>query len=67
MILFILTGAVGFTEILLIVGLGIFLFGASKIPTIMKNLGEGVKEFKKTARDDDKKATTEIKNTNDPK
>ena len=39
---------------IILVALVIFvLFGAKRIPEIMKGLGEGVKEFKKAARDTD--------------
>lgn len=38
---------------LIVIGLGILLlFGAKKIPELMKGLGGGIKEFKKAANDD---------------
>jgi len=36
----------GFTEILLIVLVVVLLFGAKKIPELMRGLGTGIKEFK---------------------
>lgn len=43
-------GRLGLTEILVIVGIVILLFGGKKIPELMKGLGSGVKEFKKAAK-----------------
>lgn len=40
-------GHFGWQEILLILLIIIILFGASRIPEIMKSMGKGVKEFKK--------------------
>lgn len=39
-------GPLGFTEILIIVGIIVLLFGAKKIPELMKGLGKGMREFK---------------------
>ena len=44
---------VGFREILLILLVIMILFGAKRIPYMMKALGQGVKEFKKAAREVD--------------
>jgi sec-independent protein translocase protein TatA len=46
-------GDIGFTEILLILLIVVFLFGGRKIPELMKGLGQGMKEFKKASRTDD--------------
>jgi sec-independent protein translocase protein TatA len=40
-------------EILLIVLIILILFGGKKIPELMRGLGQGMKEFKKAAREDD--------------
>ena len=40
-------GKFGITEILLIVGVVVLLFGGRKIPELMKGIGRGMKEFKK--------------------
>ena len=37
---------VGWTEVLVIVLIVLLLFGAKKIPELMKGLGKGVKSFK---------------------
>ena len=42
-----LVGTIGLTEILLILGVLILIFGASQIPKIARSLGEGLKELKK--------------------
>lgn len=41
----------GWPEILLILFIILILFGAKRIPEMMKAMGQGVKEFKKAARD----------------
>lgn len=38
---------IGTTELLLIGGLVLLLFGGKKLPEMMKGLGKGVSEFKK--------------------
>ena len=39
-------------QILLIVALILLFFGAKRIPELAKGLGQGIKEFKKGARED---------------
>jgi sec-independent protein translocase protein TatA len=41
----------GWPEILLIVFIVLILFGAKRIPEMMRSMGQGVKEFKKAAKD----------------
>ena len=41
----------GATEIILILLALILLFGARKLPELAKGLGQGIKEFKKAAKD----------------
>ena len=58
----ILPGGMEFLIILVII---IILFGAKKIPGLAKGIGNGVKEFRKGLKGDDKE---ELKNTsNDEK
>ncbi len=38
---------IGTTELLLISGLALLLFGGKKLPEMMKGLGQGVQSFKK--------------------
>lgn len=49
---------IGITELLVILGIIVILFGARKIPEIMENMGKGIKKFKDTQKDDhqDKKS-----------
>jgi sec-independent protein translocase protein TatA len=43
--------AVGFAELWPIAVIILVLFGAKRIPEMMKGLGEGMKEFKKASRE----------------
>jgi len=51
----------GTQEILLILLLVLILFGAKKIPEIMRGLGQGIREFKHASREavDEVKSLTE--------
>ena len=54
----------GMREILVIAILILLLFGAKRIPEFMKGLGAGIKEFKKSMKEDDKENdNTEDKTT----
>ena len=53
---FALLALLGTTEILIILGLVVLLFGARKIPQLMKGFGDGVREFKRASRDDQPKS-----------
>jgi sec-independent protein translocase protein TatA len=52
-------GMPGIGELVIIFLIILVLFGASKIPSIAKDIGTGIKEFKKSVKDapedDDKK------------
>jgi len=41
------------TELLIIFGIIVLLFGAKKIPDLAKGLGQGIKNFKKEMKDVD--------------
>ena len=56
-------GGVGLREILIIVLIIIVLFGAKKIPELMRGMGSGIKEFKEAVKDDDKKKTEDSQKT----
>lgn len=43
----------GMQEILVIGLILILLFGGNKIPELMRGLGSGIKEFKKSVKDED--------------
>jgi sec-independent protein translocase protein TatA len=52
----------GATELILILLVVVLLFGARRIPELMRGLGSGIKEFKKAASgqdDDDKKVSSD--------
>lgn len=51
--LLVLLGALGPTEIILILVIVVLLFGGKKIPELMKGLGQGMKEFKKASKGED--------------
>ena len=55
-------GNFGATEIILILLVVVLLFGARKIPELMKGIGQGVKEFKKASNVEDEGAK---KNSNE--
>lgn len=46
----------GTTEILIIAGVVVLLFGANKLPQLGKGLGEAIGNFKKAAKDGEKNA-----------
>lgn len=41
----------GTTELLLIAGIALLLFGGKKLPEMMRGMGRGISEFKKGARE----------------
>ncbi|MBN2757117.1 MAG: twin-arginine translocase TatA/TatE family subunit [Bacteroidales bacterium] len=45
---------IGIWQIVLIVVIVVLLFGGRKIPELMKGIGQGMKEFKKATKEDDK-------------
>jgi len=47
---------IGTTEMLLIAGVALLLFGGKKLPEMMRGLGQGVKEFKEGMNDPTKYA-----------
>ncbi len=51
----------GIVEILLIVVVIVLLFGARKIPEVMKGLGQGIREFRDTSAKDDGTTVTVVK------
>ena len=51
--LMIFLGDLGATEIMLILGVVLLMFGGRKIPELMKGLGSGIKEFKNASKTDE--------------
>lgn len=48
---------IGQTEILIIAGVALLLFGGTKLPQLAKGLGEGIREFKKSMTDEPASST----------
>jgi sec-independent protein translocase protein TatA len=38
---------IGYQDLLILLGIGIFVFGAKKLPELARSLGQSMKEFKK--------------------
>ena len=55
-------GGFGLGEILMILGIIILLFGAKKIPELMRGFGKGMREFK-DARNTDVKENDDVNTT----
>ena len=53
----------GGLELVLILAVVLLLFGGKKIPELAKGLGQGIKNFKKSVKDDDSEvaSTDEVK------
>ena len=42
---------IGTTELMLIAGIALLLFGGKKLPEMMRGMGRGISDFKKGARE----------------
>jgi len=61
-------GMPGGTELLIIFGIIVLLFGAKKIPDLAKGLGKGIKNFKAEMKEtDSEEAIANADKTNEPK
>lgn len=47
--------SVGFGQILLITLIILIIFGAGKLPKVMGDLGQGIKNFRKSLKDEENK------------
>jgi sec-independent protein translocase protein TatA len=46
-------GGLSMTELMVILGVAVLLFGGKKIPEVAKGLGEGIKNFKHALKNED--------------
>ena len=53
----------GFTEILVIMGIALLVFGPAKLPEIGRSIGKSINEFKKSMNDDSAKKESEKPST----
>ena len=44
-------GGLGVPELVIILGIAVFVFGAAKIPEIAKSIGKAIVEFRKTGHE----------------
>lgn len=51
---------IGFTELLVVFGLALLVFGPNKLPEIGKAFGRGIKEFKDASKELTQSITEEV-------
>jgi sec-independent protein translocase protein TatA len=61
-----LFGPVGPTELLLIILIVVFIFGARRLPELGKSLGEGIKNFRKSISSKEKEKKSPPEKTEPP-
>jgi sec-independent protein translocase protein TatA len=49
-----LFGSIGPTELMIVLGIAVLLFGGKKIPEVAKGLGEGIRNFKTALKGEEK-------------
>jgi sec-independent protein translocase protein TatA len=57
----VLLGMIGPNQIIIILVIVVLLFGAKKIPELMKGVGKGIKDFKDATKGNDEEANNERK------
>jgi sec-independent protein translocase protein TatA len=62
-----LFGGIGTTEVILIVLVILLLFGAKRIPELMKSMGKGVKNFKEGMKEVENEINTTDESTKETK
>ncbi|MFN6138421.1 MAG: twin-arginine translocase TatA/TatE family subunit [Planctomycetota bacterium] len=50
---------IGWNEMMIFLVVAVLLFGSSRLPSLMRNLGRSAIEFKKGMRDDDSESPSE--------
>jgi sec-independent protein translocase protein TatA len=59
-------GPIGGQELFIILLLVLVFFGAKKLPELAKGLGQGIREFRKAAKDVQEEVDKEVKKLDDP-
>jgi sec-independent protein translocase protein TatA len=54
-------GGLSGTELLVVLGVAVLLFGGKKIPEVAKGLGEGIKNFKQAIKETNEEPPVETK------
>jgi sec-independent protein translocase protein TatA len=54
-------GGLSGTELLVVLGVAVLLFGGKKIPEVAKGLGEGIKNFKNAMKEEEQQPPVETK------
>jgi sec-independent protein translocase protein TatA len=54
-------GGLSGTELLVVLGVAVLLFGGKKIPEVAKGLGEGIKNFKNAMKETEEQPPVETK------
>lgn len=57
-------GRFGFWELIIILVIILVIFGAGKLPQVMKSLGEGMRSFRKAAQEDPQNNNQDNSTTN---
>lgn len=55
--------SLGTTELLLVLVIVFVIFGAGKLPQVMKDVGRGIKGLKSGLKDEEKKGIKKVKQT----
>jgi sec-independent protein translocase protein TatA len=54
-------GGLSGTELIVVLGVAVLLFGGKKIPEVAKGLGEGIKNFKQAIKENEDPSSVETK------
>ncbi len=55
---------IGTQELLIIAGILLLIFGATKVPQLMRGVGQGIREFKDAVKDENQTAVDKKPETN---
>jgi len=59
-------GGIGMTELIIILVIVLVIFGAGKLPEVGSALGKGIKNFKSSMSDEEKKKVSSDKDSSKP-